>query len=682
MIAINQLKIKTRIILLILTPLVVTLFFAFHKFQAAKLDMDEVGQFNILHEYVTKATPVISAIQKEHMYTKMYLGPAPTKPDLEFERRMQQSRRPVDNALAEFNAYIQDLQKFAEFPSLQQNINHIKSTIKALPLARQNADKRIRSFTNPAKPGTKLYTINVIRTLGFDLIASTHEVVLLASGHRELSRLANAFENILHAKHYGLTLNGVLYTAVKDPLKVKNLAIITKLILIEETFQDLFSGFAPPDIIKSFKQDLVNIRAYQATQPLYKSIVRKGDKMIGTPLPVDKDEWLNRGQAINQAYEKIMAQLLSQMSESKEALLNNAKTEVMHTLIVIVILLFIVLTVSSLIVSSINKPLSKLIRLLGQLESSKDMSLRSDVQGKNELTLVGKAFNSLISSFEKTLSRVRSKIVSMDSTTQSVASAMENSMQLIDHQREATDSISGAINEMTATIYQVSEMSASTSQIVKRTYNLSKESEEDAQRSKTTMDELFAELRDTSKLIEKLNDEASQISSILQVIKGISEQTNLLALNAAIEAARAGEKGRGFAVVADEVRELSKRTQNSTEQIQEQIETLTSGAAATSKKMEMLQNNGAQAAEIVQKSTNAFITIKSELDKITNMAAQIAVAAEQQTQVADEINQRIHVIKGDSESMYEQGNQMLSSTQTLLISGRELKADIETFRFK
>ncbi len=50
MIAINQLKIKTRIILLILTPLVVTLFFAFHKFQAAKLDMDEVGQFNILHE--------------------------------------------------------------------------------------------------------------------------------------------------------------------------------------------------------------------------------------------------------------------------------------------------------------------------------------------------------------------------------------------------------------------------------------------------------------------------------------------------------------------------------------------------------------------------------------------------------------------------------------------------------
>ncbi|MBD1388648.1 methyl-accepting chemotaxis protein [Neiella sp. HB171785] len=674
--AINQVRIKTRIIILVLIPLIATLFFALERYQRANEKVASAEQLTILHDYISLATPLISAIQQEHMYTKMYVGSK-----LDFKRQMQNSRIAVDKALHAFNAYVLNTEKFNAFPTLLTNVIDIKSSIKILPSIRRKADQRIRNFPNPQKPSEKIYTINVVRTIGFDLLASTHEVVLLAGGDRRLSQLANAYENLMHAKHYALILNAVSYEAVYQPMTVNGFAIISKLILAEEMYTDAFMGFALEQTIDTYKRQLGDQYFYQQARALYKDLVKNGHSKVGEKLPVGESHWLQTGQAINHGYEKIALEVLAELGRSKNEILEQAQNESFNTVVSIVVLLLVLLAVSSKIIASINKPLDQLVEVLSSLASTKDMRLRSDLKGKNELTVVGSAVNSLIESFEQTLSAVRNKIVSMDGTTMNVSSAMQDSMKLIDSQKEATNTISVAINEMTSTIYEVSKMSLATSDTVKKAHDLSISSEHDATQSKQAMDQLFAELGDTSQIVANLNQEANQISNILQVIKGISEQTNLLALNAAIEAARAGEKGRGFAVVADEVRELSQRTQESTEQIQQQIEALISGAAAASERMVELQQNGNDAVQVVEKSTEAFVTIKSQLSQITDMADQIAVAAQQQTNVADEINQRIHSIKDDSKGMYEQGANTLGSTRTLLESGKELRSNIEEFNF-
>ena len=410
--------------------------------------------------------------------------------------------------------------------------------------------------------------------------------------------------------------------------------------------------------------------------------MRTKTKNIGTePLDLDYDEWLEHGDAMIIGYTSVMDNILRELSDVKDALMDAATSRMYNTLIGLGVLLALLALISSKIIASINSPLKQLMKEFSSLASSKDMTIRSAVKGKNELGLVGQAFNSLIQAFEKTLLVVREEILSISRTTADLVKSMNQSITLIDSQKEATETISVAIGEMTTTIHEVADMSSSTSETVRRCYELSVSSEADAEASKVSMNELFADLGETGKLVANLNNEANQISNILQVIKGISEQTNLLALNAAIEAARAGEMGRGFAVVADEVRELSKRTHDSTEQIQTQIETLIQEANQAVKQMEALQESGSSVVDTVDKSASAFVTFKTELDNIKQQATQIAVAAEQQTQVADEINQRIMTIKDYSEKVYHQGELSLSYTQALEKTGSTLTNDIGVFKF-
>jgi len=95
--------------------------------------------------------------------------------------------------------------------------------------------------------------------------------------------------------------------------------------------------------------------------------------------------------------------------------------------------------------------------------------------------------------------------------------------------------------------------------------------------------------------IEALEAETGSITSLVDVIDGVSDQTSLLALNASIEAARAGEHGRGFSVVATEVRNLAFRAGEATREIDDAIgrirtqTTAVSGASkASSEEMEKL----------------------------------------------------------------------------------------------
>lgn len=678
---ISRISIKSRILLLVLIPLAATLLLAVQRYISASNEMENVKRLEVLQQYIDKATPLISGLQVEHLYTKMYMGRSAKSPNLEFEQDMHASRPAVDRAIRDYQEFVRDSEKFNAFPALQSDILAISESIDALPSFRQLANQRIRNKDNPKKPGEKLYTINELATLCFSLIDSTQAVVLLTSGNKNLSLLSNAYQNLILAKHNALITNGETYVAMKVTLSTYFFGSITRTFMLETVYNDEFRSFAPETLISQFDEVIASKPYYKENQDHLKYLARFGPKIIDQKLEIEHESWLSNGRKINEAYDTMANIVLDYIEDEKNKLASQARSALYNTITLIAVLVIILFIISSVIIASITKPLNRLVSMLSNLAASKDMTMRYDINGNDELSQVGTALNSLVSDFEQTLSSVKRQIDAMAANTQNVSVAMNDSINLLNNQRESTDSISVATDEMTSTIHEVSRMAVSTSDTVQRANELSVESEKDALQSKAKMNQLFEELGDTSSIVANLNSEASQISNILQVIKGISEQTNLLALNAAIEAARAGEAGRGFAVVADEVRELSRRTQDSTEQIESQIENLLNGASTASKKMETLHTNGLDALEVVQKSSDAFVAIKQEMDQITEMATQIAVAATEQTQTSEEINNRIHAIKGDADTMFDQGNATLQSTKELRENGELLTEQINVFKF-
>lgn len=372
-------------------------------------------------------------------------------------------------------------------------------------------------------------------------------------------------------------------------------------------------------------------------------------------------EYLNKkesGLAVNESYEALISQYrdignsmvssinsLSQqvnkfsdiaMSESYE---KNTQVKVNAGLTILAVFIISMVTawwLSGLIVTPI-KHIQLIIRRLAE----GDLTVRADADGDNEVAELGKDINATAIQLQTTveaLSRISEDVAAASTELAAVMSESE-----INSQKELSEieQVASAVNELSSTADNVSDNALSADKTARETSDLARSGLEIFTQSNQASEEMANALTDTAIVVNRLKDQSEQINNVVEVIRGVSEQTNLLALNAAIEAARAGESGRGFAVVADEVRLLAARTQSSTKEIQTIIESLQEQSGLANDSMQTSLDKLELNKELTAKAGDALVSITGSISVINDMNTQVATAAEEQSQVTQDINRNV-----------------------------------------
>jgi methyl-accepting chemotaxis protein len=347
--------------------------------------------------------------------------------------------------------------------------------------------------------------------------------------------------------------------------------------------------------------------------------------------------------AVHQS-ETLLEDISHQMNATIEQEVGSLDTFQMIMTLVGLAITVAVLAVLFWIGQGILRPMQQLVQTMTKAANENDLTLFVPIKTQDEIGATSQAFNNMLEKFQQSIGQVNVYVKQIATASDEMSAVTIETTKGIAHQQEQTDHLASAMNQMAATVKDVAQSAAEASNNASQAKAESDQGRLVVTTAADTISTLSESIILASTSIEKVEGDSEKIGTVLDVIRGIAEQTNLLALNAAIEAARAGEQGRGFAVVADEVRTLAGRTQSATQEIQQMIESLQTGAKEAVNLMHESNQYSHKSVEQTSQAGEALMAIVRAVEKINDMNLHIADASHEQGLVAEEINRNVVAI--------------------------------------
>jgi methyl-accepting chemotaxis protein len=572
---------------------------------------------------------LVNTLQVERGSSGVFLGSKGQR----FADKVPASRRETDQHLQRFNA-----QKEPRLAAVQQQLNDLTAL-------RRDIDNQSIKTTDSAARYTALIT---------SLLQVSHQTEQQVA-HREMARqlgVINQLMEMIERAGRERALLGLVFTQQQADAELfakvsANLGALNAFSdnVLRQSANDKSANEkseATSDQTDAAQQhamikDVLATSASSEFKQMQQLLFQHG---VNVKFTADSAQWFDLATARIAPLVQLQNQLLQQTQQEASALYQADLQAMIWELLANFLLLTVVLWMAWLVIRNIQQAMARIEQAMGRL-AARDLTSRVQYQSRDEFGLIATGINAVADELQQVLQQIDSAVHQVAAAAEQASAVTLQTSRGVAQQQQDTELAATAMHEMSATVRDVA---SSTAEAASETSSVQRHAEKglkELQQTIVLIGKLSTQVQDTNSKILQVKTHSQAINSVLEVIRGIADQTNLLALNAAIEAARAGEQGRGFAVVADEVRHLAQRTQQSTIDIRKMIEALQQSTEQASGEMQQSLVQAEQGATNINATGQLLEAVLDGIVTIHDKTTQIASAAEEQTTVAEEINQNI-----------------------------------------
>jgi methyl-accepting chemotaxis protein len=432
-----------------------------------------------------------------------------------------------------------------------------------------------------------------------------------------------------------------------------------------------------PEEQSAYDQYVQLLNDYRQLESRMKSLSQANDlteltRLLSADLQTNSDQ-------MNVVLGKLVEMNTQQLNEASTNANQQYSTAFTMVVTLLIIATALTLLFAWLLTNSITRPIASALNAAEDIAEG-DLTRTITVDGTDEAGRLLAAMLKMQSKLRDTLQRISGSATQLASAAEELNAVTDESARGLSQQNNEIEQAATAVNQMTSAVEEVARNAVSTSEASKNATTSASDGRDLVQETVSAIERMSTDVQSTSTLIGNLADESRDIGKVLDVIRGLADQTNLLALNAAIEAARAGEAGRGFAVVADEVRALAHRTQQSTSEIERMIGSIQGGTEQAVNSMRSSTERAESTLNIAKGAGLALDTINSAVVEINERNLVIASAAEEQAQVAREVDRNLVNIRDLSTQSATGANQTSAASNELSRLAVDLNGMVARFK--